>query len=114
LALVISTDPLTAALLGLLLQLEQVPVVYETGAELLLALFDRVQPTLVLVDVDHPDGFSATFTAHAQANGARVVAYSAARLTEDVRTLASARGLGWFGLPTLRGTFSAVIEGRAG
>jgi DNA-binding response OmpR family regulator len=114
LALVVSTDPLTAALLGLLLHLEQVPVVYETGGEALQALFDRVRPTLVLVDVDHPDGFSDAFTAHAQANTARVVAYSPGRPTEDVRMLATARGVGWFALPILRAAFAAVIEGRDG
>jgi CheY-like chemotaxis protein len=114
LALVISTDPLTAALLGLLLQLEQVPVVYEVGDEVLQALFDRVRPTLVLVDVDHPDGFSDVFMAHAQERGARVVAYSPRRLMEDVRESAAARGVGWFALPTVRATFAAVIGGLEG
>ncbi|HWZ60197.1 MAG TPA: hypothetical protein VNW46_14565 [Gemmatimonadaceae bacterium] len=115
LALVISTDPLTAALLGLLLQVEQVPAVYHaSGAEPLLAEFDRVRPTVVLVDIDHPDGFSEAFTSHAQSAGARVIVYSPARLTDEVRDRAVARGLGWFGLPTVRTTFAAAIEGRAG
>ena len=114
-ALVISTDPLTAALLGLLLHLEQVPVVYhEAGGEALDAVFDRVRPTLVLVDIDHPDGFSEAFTVRAQAAGARVVAYSPGRLTDDVHERAAARGVAWFALPTVRQTFAAALEGRSG
>jgi hypothetical protein len=115
LALVVSTDPLTAALLGLLLQVEQVPAVYhEGGPEPLTAVFDRVGPTVVLVDIDHPDGFSEAFTSHAQSAGARVIAYSPARLTDEVRDRAVARGLGWFALPTVRQAFAAAIEGHAG
>jgi CheY-like chemotaxis protein len=114
LALVISTDPLTAALLGLLLQLEQVPVAYEVGDEALQALFDRVRPTLVLVDVDHPDGFSEVFMAHARERGARLVAYSPRRLMEDVRESAAARGVEWLALPTVRSAFASMIAGLGG
>jgi DNA-binding response OmpR family regulator len=112
-ALVISTDPLTGALLGLLLQLEQVSVTYHEGdGEPLEAAFDRVRPALVLVDVDHPDGFSAAFVAKAQAVGVRVVAFSPTRGSDVVEARAATRGVAWFGLPTVRETFAAAI--RAG
>lgn len=111
-ALVISTDPLTGALLGLLLQLEQVSVTYHEGSgEPLEGAFDRVRPALVLVDVDHPDGFGEAFMAKAQAAGARVVAFSPTRGSEVVEARAGARGVAWFGLPTVRETFAAAISG---
>jgi DNA-binding response OmpR family regulator len=109
-ALVISTDPLTAALLGLLLQLEQVPVVYHEGdGEPLDVVFERVRPTVVLVDVDHPDGFSEAFTVRARSAGARVVAFSPTLETAEVEGRAAERGVSCLGLPTVRADFAAAI-----
>jgi DNA-binding response OmpR family regulator len=108
-ALVISTDPMTAALLGLLLELESYHVVYHEGEEALAVLFDRVRPVMVLVDVDHPDGFSEAFTAYVRDAGGRVLAFSPGRLRDDVRELATARQLPWFALPIDRATFAAAL-----
>lgn len=108
-ALVISTDPMTAALLGLLLQLEHYHAVFHEGEEAVAVVFDRVHPTLILVDVDHPDGFSEAFTIYAREAGARVLAFSPGRLREDVRDLAMARHLAWFALPIDRATFATAL-----
>ena len=73
--LVVSTDPVIGGIVGLLVELSEHRPVFDDGRELPEAALTRHLPHLVLVDVEHRDGFSPEFIAHAEREGVRVVAF---------------------------------------
>ncbi len=113
--LIVSTDPLTAALLGAFSELEQLSVaVHDDPAESPAAAIARHQPDLVLVDVDHPDGFQPDLLARLRLSGIAVVAFSPGRLGPDVRALAEPHGLPWIELPLDPARFREVLREALG
>jgi DNA-binding response OmpR family regulator len=98
-AVVISTQAEIAGILCEFLAHDGYQARIEDGTEPLAAVLDRVRPRVVLIDVDHPDGFSAGFIERARGIGAAVVAYSPSRDEREVRSLAAAHNLAAFGCP---------------
>ena len=107
--LIVSTDPVVGALLGLLVEAEQHRPVYDQGDESPQAALSRHQPRLALVDVEHRDGFSPEFMAHAEREGIRVVAFGHRHLPGDLRQRPETRDLPWLALPTDRATFGRTL-----
>jgi hypothetical protein len=107
--LVVSTDPVIGGLLGLLVELEEHRPVFAAGELSPQAAVNRHRPHLVLVDVEHRDGFSPEFLAHAEQQGVSVVAFGHRHPPGELRGLAEARGLSWLALPTDRATFTRTL-----
>jgi DNA-binding response OmpR family regulator len=107
--LIVSTDPLLAALLGLLVELQGHRPVFDQGGESPAEALARHHPRLVLVDADHHDGFSAAFLERARRSGAGVVVFSPGRPDGEVRQLARERGLVALALPTDRVAFRRTL-----
>ena len=108
--LILSTDPVTSALLSLLTELEGLRPVfamsYETPAESLL----RLRPKLLLVDCDHRAAFRDNFFDLARESGTKVVIFSPGRMSYDVQDYAEARQLPWFALPIDRATLGRTLK----
>ena len=107
--LVVSTDPVIAGLLGLLVELERHRPAYAEGGESPQAALTRHRPHLVLVDIEHRDGFSDAFLTHAAREGAQVVAFGHRQSPDELREQAEARALPWLELPTDRATFGQTL-----
>ena len=107
--LVVSTDPVIAGLLGLLVELERHRPAYAAGEESPLAAISRHHPHLLLVDAEHRDGFSDEFLAHPEREGARVVVFGHRHPAGEVRQRAEARSLPYVLLPTDSGTFRRTL-----
>jgi DNA-binding response OmpR family regulator len=106
--LIISPDPLLAALVGLLVELEGHRLAFAGSDESAVAALRRTSPRLVLVDADHPDSFSEGFLTDARRHGARVVIFSPATRRE-LREQARERGLAWLALPSDNHTFARTL-----
>ena len=107
--LIVSTDPVISALLGLLVEAEEHRPVYDHGDESPQAALNRHQPRLALVDVEHRDGFSPEFLAHAEREGVRIVAFGHRHPPSELRQRAETRDLPWLALPTDRSTFGRTL-----
>jgi DNA-binding NtrC family response regulator len=107
--LIVSTDPVIGALLGLLAEVEQHRPVYDQGDESPQAALNRHRPRLVLLDVEHPDGFSPEFLARAEREGVKIVVFGHRDLPSEVRQQAEARDITWLALPTDRATFGRTL-----
>lgn len=109
-AVVISTQAEIAAILCELLAHNGYQARIEDGTEPVAAMLDRVRPRLVLIDVDHPEGFTAGFIERARSVGAAVVAYSPSRHELEVRALAAAHNLAAFGCPLRLNRLRAALR----
>ena len=107
--LVVSTDPVLAALLGLLAELGRHHPVYARGEERPQAALSRYRPRLVLLDVEHTDGFSDAFLTHAKHEGAKVLVFGRNHPGGDLRQRAEARQVPWLALPTDPATFARTL-----
>jgi DNA-binding response OmpR family regulator len=107
--LIISTDPLVAALLGAWAELERYRPVFDQGGESPQAAVERHRPALLLVDVEHRDGASDEFLRRQREAGRPVVLYGSGRTREDVRARAERHGLGWLVLPADRTAFADTL-----
>jgi hypothetical protein len=109
-AVVISPEAEIAALLRQFLAYDGFQIQTGNGSESLDAVLDHTRPRLVLVDVDHPEAFSAGFIERARGVGAAVVAYSPSRHEREVRQLAAAYNVAAFGLPLRLSRFRDTLR----
>ncbi len=108
--LIVSTDPVIGALLGILVEAERHRPVYDQSDESPQAALSRHRPPLVLVDVEHRDGFSDEFLAHAEREGAKVVVFGHRYPVGELKQRAGARDIPWLALPTDRATFARTLN----
>ena len=82
--LIFSTDPLTAPLIGAMVELPSYAPVFPARAESPRDAVMRLRPGAALVDCDHDDACAETFFGPAMMIGVRVAVFSSKR---SVRTL---------------------------
>jgi hypothetical protein len=87
--LILSSDPLAAALLGAAVELAGHAPSFPGEGEPPRAALRRLRPRLVLVDCDHEDGCSDTFIGPAIMTGAKVLLFRSRRSTRDIADLAA-------------------------
>ncbi len=110
--LIVSTDSPTATLLGAFAEVEGYAVeIHDDARETPHAALSRVHPNLILLDIDHPDGFSPDFLERLREGGIPAVAFSPGRLTSEVVERARPYGLPALPLPIDPGAFGAVLRG---
>ncbi len=109
--LIVSTDSPTATLLGAFAEVEGYEVsIHDDARESPLAAIRRARPDLILLDVDHPDGFAPDFLRELRASGIRAIAFSPGRLTAEVRERAEPYGLPTITLPIDPSSLRAVLR----
>jgi DNA-binding response OmpR family regulator len=100
-----------AALLAAFAELERYTVtLHDNEGESPHEALARSQPALVLVDIDHHDGFAPAFLDQLRASGIAVVAFSPGRLEIEVRDRVEPLGLAWLPMPVERSTFRDVLQ----
>ena len=112
--LVVSTDPVIGGLVGLLVELDGQRPVFDEGYESPQAALTHYQPRLVLVDVEHRDGFSPAFLAHAEREGVRVVAFGHRHPAGEVERRAAECGVRYVLLPPDLATFQRTLAEALG
>lgn len=109
--LIVSTDSPTATLLGAFAEVEGYEVsIHDDARESPHAAIDRSRPDLILIDIDHPDGFAPEFLERLRKSGIRAVAFSPGRLTSEVRERAEPYGLPTITLPIDPAAFRAQLR----
>ena len=109
-ALVLSTDALTAALIGVLLETHGYRPAFPAPDESPRESLRRIRPGVVLVDCEQDTACSEAFLGPATMTGARVIMFSASRSREEVETFARRYGFDWFILPTDVADFAQVMR----
>lgn len=108
--LILTPQPLLAALLGMLMELEQFEPMYAAPDESPEDALARIKPLLVVVlDADLAAAHSDLFFARAAKRGIRVVLFAPPGGGRDVRALAEARSLAWFSLPIDRPSLARLL-----
>jgi DNA-binding NtrC family response regulator len=112
--LVIAHEAVIAALLGMLLELEDFePVFAQTGERPEDAL-SRVRPPIVIVlDGELDTARSDLFYARAMMSQAKVVLFSGPFGAADVRAISTERRVPFFDMPVDRATLSRVVREAA-
>jgi hypothetical protein len=109
--LIIATDPMVAALVGLLLDPDRYEPLFPLPMERPEDALARVRPPLVLVmDCDLDAARSDLFSARAAKTRATVVLFGAPGSHEDVEVLARLRGVPCLHLPTNRAALTDAIQ----
>jgi hypothetical protein len=85
--LILSSDPLAAALLGAAVELAGYAPSFAGQGEPHRAALLRLRPRLVLVDCDHEEACSEGFIGPALMTGAKVLVFRSRRSTRDVTDL---------------------------
>ena len=85
--LVISSDPLAAALVGAAIELAGHAPRFPHAEEVPRAALLRVRPRLVVIDCDHEDACSESFIGPALMTGSRVLLVRSRRTRRDVSEL---------------------------
>jgi hypothetical protein len=107
--LVLAREPLAAALIGMLLELDKYEPAFAMPEESPEEAVRRVRPVLViLLDGSLEAANSDVF--HARAKGTPVILFGTQRTEAMVRTIAEARRLRWFAMPVDRASLSQVIR----
>lgn len=91
--LVLSSDPLAAALIGAAIELAGHAPRFAQSDEAARAALLRVRPRLVVVDCDHEDACSDAFIGPALMTGSRVLLFRSRRTRRDVSELSDRLGL---------------------
>jgi hypothetical protein len=97
--LVLSKDPLAAALIGAAIELAGFAPRFPHSDEAPRAALLRVRPRLVVVDCDHEDACSDAFVGPAIMTGSRVLLFKSRRTRRDVSELTERLGLRVMELP---------------
>jgi DNA-binding response OmpR family regulator len=109
--LIVSTDSPTAILLGAFAEVEGYNVeIHDDAREMPEDAIRRSRPHLILIDIDHPDGFAPEFLQGLEREGISAVAFSPGRLTSEVLERAQPYGLPMITLPIDPGAFAAVLR----
>lgn len=113
--LIVSTDSPTATLLGAFAEVEGYEVeIHDDARERPEDAIARARPHLILVDIDHPDGFAPDFLDQLREIGIPAVAFSPGRLTSEVLERARPYGLPTITLPIEPVHFGAVLRRAIG
>jgi hypothetical protein len=113
--LILARESVIAALLGMLLELEEYePVFAEAGERPEDAIHRHRPPLIVILDGDLDAAGSDLFYARASAAGASVVLFSEPLAAEDVRAVARQRRLPFLSMPTDRDTLGRILERTRG
>ena len=108
--LILTPQPLLAALLGMLIELEQFEPAFAAPDERPEDAIARIRPLLVVVlDGDLEAAHSDLFFARATKRGVRVVLFQPPGSGTDVQALAEARSLPWFTLPIDRADLARLL-----
>jgi len=97
--LVLSSDPLAAALMGAAIELAGHAPRFPLSEEIARTALLRVRPKLVLIDCDHEDGCSDAFIGPALMTGSRVLLFRSRRTHRDVTEIAGRLGLQVMDMP---------------
>ena len=108
--LILSADPLAAALLGAAVELAGHVAHFPQPGEGGRAALIRLRPRVVLVDCDHGEGCSEEFIGPALMTGARVQLFSAGRTERDASALARGLGLTIVQLPMEHDDFATLLH----
>jgi DNA-binding response OmpR family regulator len=108
--LIVSDEPLIAALLGALIELEGFRPIFPSGEERVSETLERERPSVLIVDVDHPDGASRGVLARARLAGIAVIFFSPRRHGEEVHVIAEQCGVAWFPMPVERSSFVEMLN----
>lgn len=85
--LILSSDPLAAALLGAAVELAGYQPSFSRGDERARTALMRIRPRLVLIDCDHEDACSEAFIGPALMTDAQVLLFRSRRSKRDVAEL---------------------------
>ena len=108
--LVISTDPLAAALLGAAIELAGHIPSFLHGDETARDALRRTRPRLVVVDCDHEDACTDAFIGPALMTGSKVLLFKSRRTQRDAAELAERLGLPVVDMPSKHETLTQVLR----
>jgi hypothetical protein len=108
--LVLSSDPLAAALLGAAIDLAGLAPRFPKLGEAPRGALLRVRPRLVVIDCDHEDGCSEAFVGPALMTGSQVVLFRSRRTQRDVSEMASRLGLRTVEMPQEHHELTALLR----
>ena len=107
--LVLAREPVIAALLAMLMELDGYQIDFAQPGERAEDAIARLHPPMIIcADGALPDVESDLFLARAAKRGP-VVLFGASEMSDEVRALASRRGFPYFALPVDRDTLSRVL-----
>ena len=108
--LVLSSDPLAAALLGAAIELAGYAPRFQHSNEAARAALLRERPRLVVVDCDHDEGCSDAFIGPALMTGSRVLLFRSRRTTRDMSELSTRLGLRVAEMPMAHDPLSQLLR----
>ena len=108
--LVLSSDPLAAALLGAAIALAGHAPRFPQSAEASRAALMRIRPRLVVIDCDHADGCSDEFIGPVLMTGSRVLLFKSRRTRRDVTELTGRLGLRVMDMPMEHESLAQVLN----
>ena len=112
--LILTSHPLLAVLLGLLIELESLAPVFADADESPEDALARMKPlSAILMDADLEAAKSDLFHLRASRRGVRVVLFRTPASAVDVQALAESRELSWTDLPVDRQTLAALLSAGA-
>ena len=112
--LILSADPLAAALLGAAVELAGHVPSFPQPHEGARAALIRLRPRVVLVDCDHDEACSEEVIGPALMTGASVQLFSAPRSARNATALAHRLGLTLVRLPMEHGDFTTLLHELSG
>ena len=108
--LVLSSDPLAAALLGAAVDLAGHATRFPLSDEPVRAALLRIRPRLVLIDCDHEDGCSEAFIGPALMTGSRVLLFRSRRSRRDATEFAGRLGLEIVDMPVEHVSLTRTLD----
>jgi hypothetical protein len=108
--LILSSDPLPAALLGAAVELAGHTPHFARAGESPRAALLRLRPNVVFVDCDHVEACADSFLGPAIMTGARVILIRSPRSARDLDTLSGHGQLTVLGLPFAEGELARLLE----
>lgn len=108
--LILSTDPLAAALLGAAVELAGHAPKFVLPAEAARTALLRLRPRAVLIDCDHDDACSDAFVGPAIMTGAHVHFVRSARTRRDVAETARRLGVRVIDLPVEHDALASLLQ----
>jgi hypothetical protein len=109
--LVLSSDPLAAALLGAAIELAGYAPDFPHATESARVALLRARPRLVVVDCDHEEGCSDAFVGPALMTGSRVLLFRSHRTERDASALSTRLGLRVAEMPMDHAALSRLLHG---
>jgi hypothetical protein len=108
--LVLSSDPLAAALLGAAIELAGHAPRFPQSDESPRSALLRVRPRLVVIDCDHEDACAEAFIGPALMTGSQVVLFRSRRTRRDVSEMANRLGLRTVEMPAEHESLTSLLH----